>query len=392
MSTETTAPGTAGPLGAVHEPTKTAGELVKRAPLPAAVGKFVLGDDEIRRTWRVSSALAASGMFKDAQQAEVAFAKVLLGRDLGISPTQALMGLDIVKGNVQMRGVLLLSFVRKSRTYDYRVIELDGETEVEDRDLGRREAKQRATLRFFEVAPDGSKEVLTPDITYTMAMARKTGNVKDGSAWMSARRNMLLWRAASDGVKIHCPDLLAGIPVYTEADEFREAPALGDGTGNGQPAGIELGPEVEAVLARAADLGHAGLSDRGTVELVLGDQPPAKVAEWVRAANRELDEVPIDAEVVPEPENGPLSPGGARAAEPEPEPVDGAQAPREAAQTADPEAIAKMRAHALQLADIADGLEADGDHEQAARARDEATTLMAEVDAATDPAQDRMSF
>jgi hypothetical protein len=348
-------------LPAEHELQGEPMALIKRVPLPPAIGPHVLSDDEIRRTWRLSSALAASGMFKDARQAEVAFAKVLIGQDLGISATRALAGIDIVKGNVQLRGVLLLAFVRESKTYDYKIIELDGETEIPDvKTDAEREAKQRATLRFFQIQPDGSREALTPDITFTMAMARKQGNVKTDSAWMSARRNMLLWRAASDGVKFHCPDLLGGVPVYVEGELDNVRGEIGAGTGTGEARGVDLGPEVEAVIARATELGHAGLSDRASIETQLGDQPPWKFQEWVRAAKLELDGVPRDAEVV--------------------EPIDAADVEAPAAD--DAEVIEALRARALDLLADADGFDQEDDPDKAAMAREEAEQIMARVDRA----------
>lgn len=332
-------------IPAVHELVGEPMALVKRIPMSPAIGPHVLSDDEIRRTWRLSSALAASGMFKDARQPELAFAKVLLGRDLGISATRALTGIDIVKGNVQLRGVLLLAFVRESRTYDYRIVSLDWDNEDE--------ALQHATLRFFQVHADGSREALEPDITFTMAMARKQGNVKPDSAWMTARRNMLVWRAASDGVKFHCPDLLGGVPVYVEGELDNLRGEIGAGSGTGEARGIELGPEVEAVIARATVLGHAGLADRASIETQLGDQPPWKFQEFVRAATLELDGMPQDAEVVDpadEP-NGGLVPD-----------------------------VAGMRAQASALADEADAHDADGNADKAEAVRDQATAIMREVE------------
>ncbi len=389
----------AAPLGPKHELVTTSAALIQRAPLPRGLAPYVLSDDEIRRTFRLASALATSGMFKDAQQAEVAFAKILIGQDLGISATRALAGLDIVKGNVQMRGVLLLSFVRQSRTYDYKIIELDGETEMPGKTPAEIEAKQRATLRFFEVHPDGTKEALVPDVTFTMAMARKQGNVKDGSAWHSARRNMLLWRAASDGVKFHCPDLLGGIPVYTEADSFPEPARLGEGQGDGNAVGIDLGPDVEAVIARATALGHDALADRATIEMVLGDQPPAKVVEWVKAGHAELDRLEHGDEevtdaVVVEPQEGHESPAAPQAPDGTFEAASDPQAPAaapEASESApDPERIAALRRRVSQLLDDADMHDARGDERAAADARDEAAHREAEIEAATDPAQERM--
>ncbi len=285
----------ATPLGAKHEPPAqaTSAALIKRAPLPPAVAQHVLSDDEMRRTWRVSSALAASGMFKDAKQAEQAFAKILIGRDLGISATQSLMTIDIVFGAIQLRGVLLAKFVRQSRDYEYKVLERTNQKCVllmlgfPSNEAGDELVRHRG--QWWEVL---SRE------EFTIGDAQTAGLVKKDSNWQKYPKNMCFWRALSNGVKFEAPDLLGGVPVYTEADEIPAVRALGDGEGDGQPAGINLGPDVEAIIGRAADLGHAALADRGTIEMLLGDQPPAKVAEWVKAARRELDAIPAEAEVI----------------------------------------------------------------------------------------------
>jgi hypothetical protein len=69
-------------------------------------------DGEIDRLFRVAKALAMSGMFKDARQAEQAFAKILLGRDLGLSPTQAMTGIHIVEGKPEIAATTLAGFIK----------------------------------------------------------------------------------------------------------------------------------------------------------------------------------------------------------------------------------------------------------------------------------------
>lgn len=269
--------------GAEIETIRPAGELVTS----------IIGDAEINQVWRVAKSLAASGMFKDAETADKAFAKILLGRDLGISPTQALMGLDLVEGNVQMRGVLLLSFVRRHPEYDYRVTEHTAEA---------------ATIVLRHIDPEtGAWSECEPE-RFTIEDAQRAKLVKDHpkSAWRAFPGNMCLWRAASNAVKFHAPDLLGGIPVYTEADSFEDR-SVGAGEGDGSEPGwqglsmAQIG-SVEAMLSKAAEVGHAGLSDRATVQMRLAGQTPAFVESWLKgAANTLAGMEPItEAEVVPE--------------------------------------------------------------------------------------------
>jgi hypothetical protein len=270
------------PLGERHEPSA---ELVRRQRLGPA-NALISSDDEMRRCWRLASALHASGMFK-VGQAEQAFAKILIGRDIGISPTQALMSIDIVQGSIFMRGVLLASFVRRSEGYDYKImVQTEEKCVVEFQSLSKATGEWRV---------DGESE-------FTIKEAAKQG-LTNKDPWKKTPKNMLFWRAISNGVKFYCPDLLGGVPVYTEADHMPEVVAqLGAGTGTGEPEGIDLGPEVERVIERATQLGHARLSDRASIEVELGDQPPAKIAAWVREANAILAAGPArplaDAEVV----------------------------------------------------------------------------------------------
>lgn len=63
-----------------------------------------------------------------------------------------------------------------------------------------------------------------------------------------------------------------------------------------EPRGLNLGPAVDAVLKRAAELGHAGLADRATAEVELEGQPEDFIADWVECANVELDAIPVDGD------------------------------------------------------------------------------------------------
>jgi hypothetical protein len=269
-------------------------EVAVRAPgLPATIGRSqaaVLSDDEIRRLYRLAEGLAASGVFKDAQQAKEAFAKLVIGRDLGLSPAQSMQGLYFVKGAIQIAYPMLGSFVRQHPDYDYSVEDHTAET---------------CTIVFYRHGEEEGRSA------YTLAEAKTAGLVKDGSGWKTAPRNMLFARAMSNGVKWYAPDVLGGLPVYVEG-EFVDRPALTAGS-DAEPVGLKLGPKVDALIARAADLGHAGLANRAAVEMTLGSRSPAVVNAWVAQATAELDALepqagetegvaaegePADAEVV----------------------------------------------------------------------------------------------
>lgn len=369
-------PGEKTPSAEIVKATASSPHALERMPL--------MTDDEIRRSWRLASSLAASHMFKDAVQAEQAFAKMLVGRDLGLTPTQALMGLHFVEGKIEIAAVMMATFVRRRDGYDFRQAWIK---ETPPARQGER-AVREAVYVDEDVATDLRRvvgcaiefkvgDVMRGVSTFTIEDAEQAGLTKDrGNAksnYVKYPRNMLFARAMSNGCKWLIPEVLAGIPVYVEG-EIEAQKAIGEGDGQGRPQGLDLGPDVEKIIARATELGHAALADRASIEMTLGNQSPSTVVAWVQAAKRELDAVPTDAEVVDVPGPEETLPTVEHAPE------------------RDPEAVERMRAQALELLDFADSLDAEGNSVAAEQARAEATDLMTEVDAATDAAQSRMAL
>lgn len=344
-------------------------------PTGQQVSVATMGDEEISRLFRVARALAASGMFKDAHQAEEAFAKIMVGRDLGLTPTQAMMGLHIVEGKPEVGANLLAGFVQRHPTYSYKRLE---------------HTDEKCTLEFF----DGEESLGKSE--FTIEDAQKAGLIKDKSAWPKYPRNMLFARAMSNGVKWCVPELTGGIPVYVD-NEIERVENLADGEGAGTPPGMQLPPEVEAVMRRARDLGHRGLADRATVEMTLMGQPPERVAAWVTNATTDLDRLVVQADDAPaqgpdnEPDDTPRTESAsdqfdiaARAHElgidDDAEEVDG-----EVVQQA---VVAKgLLDRALAKQDEADAARADGREDDATALEEEAEGLRSEAQALADPRQ-----
>lgn len=241
----------------------------------------VPSDDEIRRQWRLAEALSQAQLFDGAEQkvnTAEAFAKILVGHDLGLSATQALMGVHIVKGKPQLSANLLASFVKRTPGYDYEVT-------THTYDGSKRPPEGECTI-VFKI--DG--EPVGLPVTFTMEDARRQKLVKDGSAWTTVPKNMLFARALSNGVKWYMPDATGGIAVYVPGElQAADTPELTAGTGTGEAQGLDLGPKVEKVLARAAELGHEAIADRATAEIALGRRSPEVAVKWVDEKTAELD-------------------------------------------------------------------------------------------------------
>jgi hypothetical protein len=157
----------------------------------------MIASEELDRTWRVAKALALSRSFPDARTAEEALARILLGRDLGLNPTQSLTAISMVRGRPMIAATMLAAFVRRSG-YDYRVRVLSNE---------------QAKIEFF----NGEGESLGIS-EFSAQDAERAGLIKQNGAWLAYPRNLLFARAMSNGVKWFTPDATLGIPVYHEGE------------------------------------------------------------------------------------------------------------------------------------------------------------------------------
>lgn len=248
-------------------------EEIVRRPANVLATADVMGEERFDNAFRMAKALAASHMFKDVTTAEQAFGRILLGADLGLSPTQALMSIDVVEGNVQVRSVRLAAWVRQHDDYDYAVLEHD---------------EQHCVIEIYR------RGVAMGTSSFSMEDAANAKLIKEHpkSPWRAHPRNMLFARAMSNAVRWYAPDLTGGIPVYTEADVFdavSSATEIASGEGDGSEPGWhgiaeDAVAELDELLAWAESTGFPGFSDKATVQMRLSHQPAEAVQEWIDAA------------------------------------------------------------------------------------------------------------
>lgn len=334
---------------------ETRSVALERRPIQVPVA--LISDDEVRRLYRVAESLALSKMFKDVSSAEQAFAKMIVGRDLGMSPAQSLLGLHLVEGNVMVHYSMLGRFIkaREDDGYDYRAgwikrgvfatvhnHDADAEPRVgvivgeeQDPNVGRVwvvrfRSGNMARLTDSEVSIEQRDEFVWMDeddptdvrpivgasvtftvkgrtvgvSTFTLDDAKTAGLIKERGGWKSAPRNMLLARAMSNGVKWYVPEVMGGLPIYAEGEIVEEQSVTAPvGGGSDEGAGLDLGPKVEKIIARATELGHAGLSNRAALEVALGDRSQSVINDWIGRANAELDRFAAAKVAEPEPED-----------------------------------------------------------------------------------------
>lgn len=265
-----------------------------------------ISNGEIDTIFRLARGLSMSGFFKDSRQAEQAFAKLIFGRDLGLSATQAMTDIYIVEGKPEMSANLQAAKVRAS-DYDYRVLAHDTE---------------RCVIEFGPAPAPGRDDsggwlpwpAAFGESEFTLADAQRAG-LAGKDVWRKYARNMLFARAMSNGVAWYCPDVFNGVRIYAEGEVRETLPA------------VELEPTATVVSAGRLDdavldalnkgVDHAGLDDVALsmwlVEHGVEDvsDPQAALAtldaEQAQALDRRLSDYvaardaadePIEAEVV----------------------------------------------------------------------------------------------
>lgn len=153
--------------------------------------------DEITDVQRIGNILAASGYFTDAREMAQAAVKVMAGKELGIPPVAAMMGINIIKGKVALGGNLIASRVR-AHGYEYRHKQFDS---------------KGCVLTFWsKVNAQGTRELLG-ESSFTEEDAKAAGVFTD--MYKKYPRNMYFNRAISNGAKWYCPEVTCGMPVYT---------------------------------------------------------------------------------------------------------------------------------------------------------------------------------
>ena len=136
-----------------------------------------------------------SGLFKDIRSAAQAIVKIMKGRELGIPPASAMEIINVIEGKTALSGVAIAGIIKSSRKYRYDITS---------------STTRAATVEFFERI-DGAWKSLG-SASFTEEDARRAG-LAGKKNWREYPQNMYLWRALSNGGRMYCPDILAG--VYT---------------------------------------------------------------------------------------------------------------------------------------------------------------------------------
>ncbi len=221
---------------------------------------------EMMTLYRLARGLSASGMFKDAKGAPQAFAKLIFGRDLGISATAAMTGIHLIEGKPEVGANIQAAKVKASGVHDYRIVEHT--TEKCSIEFGAAPAPGRDEQGHWRPWPQSYGIS-----TFDEADAKRAGLLNKDN-WKKYPRNMYFARAMSNGVAFMCPDVMNGIRVYAEG-EIAEAVVAEDRT----PPDVEVVEQSSSAPARPTPeefaelqeaINGAGIDDEKLQMLLVG--------------------------------------------------------------------------------------------------------------------------
>lgn len=162
------------------------------SPAPYATSAYPLLSQELQEDVFVAGMLARSGFFPNTADEAQAFAKMQLGRELGIGRATSMRELYVVQGRLAMSATLIGALIRRTKVYDYKVPKIDNEGCVVD------------VYKNGEFI--GRSQFMREDAEAAGLLGKE--NYKK---WI---RNMYWSRAMSNAGRWFCPELFVG-GVYT---------------------------------------------------------------------------------------------------------------------------------------------------------------------------------
>lgn len=154
-------------------------------------------NDGLARMEKIARTMAQSGAFKDAKQASQAFAKLVIGEELGVGPAAAMSQIFLFDGKVTFGASLIASQVKNSGRYRYRVTEASA---------------ARCEIHWSEFLDDAWTEVGVSEFTIEEA---KVAGLLGKDNWRKYPSDMLFARTLTRGARRYCPDMFGGGSVYT---------------------------------------------------------------------------------------------------------------------------------------------------------------------------------
>jgi len=233
--------------------------------------------------FRVSQAIAASGLApRGIDKAEQIMVAIMAGAELGLAPFQSLQSFAIVNNRPTLWGDGLLAVVRARGVRVREWLEGEGDGMV---------------ANCLAIRPDTGEEV---ERTFSVADAKKAGLWGKTGPWQQYPKRMLQMRARALALRDGCADMLRGIQVREEVEDYQPVRDV-----TPRPSGLRERLEArQEAASEGFTASQAEDRSQALDEALDGDQTPAHDAETGEVIDAEVEEKPRE-EPKPEPTGTP---------------------------------------------------------------------------------------
>ncbi len=159
-------------------------------------------EQEFALMQRMGKAFFASGMFSDLKLEAQAIVKVMVGKELGLSPFASINGIHMVMGKPTLGANLMATMIANHSMYNYRILKATNEI---------------CEIEFYESKNKiANKNTAVGTVSFTIKEAAEAGLLaKKDSIWLKYPSDMLFARAISRGARRFAPGIFGGATVYT---------------------------------------------------------------------------------------------------------------------------------------------------------------------------------
>lgn len=251
--------------------------------LPAAARPQIVAGGQVAalipqsldEAFRVSQAIAASGLApKGIDKPEQIMVAIMAGAELGLAPFQSLQSFAVVNGRPTLWGDGLLAVVRAQGVRVREWIEGDGDNMI---------------AHCEAIRPDTGEEVAR---AFSVADAQKAGLWAKAGPWQQYPKRMLQMRARALALRDGCADMLRGMQIREEVEDYSHVRDVTPRQEPGLRARLEARKEApsEGFNASQAQGQPAAEHDPSTGEIIdaeveeqsSGDDKPADLPEGLQ--------------------------------------------------------------------------------------------------------------
>lgn len=205
-----------------------------RSPIAAGGNVVAIVPQNFEDAFRIANALAQSGI-TPFKKAEECFAVIMAGAELGLTPFAATQSFAVINGRVSIWGDGMLGVVRANGV------------KVQETATGSIEAQDYvATCKATR--PDG--EVV--ERSFSWADAKRANLTTKTGPWTQYPQRMMAMRARSWALRDACADILRGIRMAEEVQDYEATEAHIVGEYDQRPADERVGGVIGGKPARDA--------------------------------------------------------------------------------------------------------------------------------------------